>query len=125
MSERIALVLRSDYFTSVINKDIAFFDTRRTGDLRKYSCNYLCSLKAECRRRDRPRMPLIKLFNFNSRRHRNRFVHRIDVQPIPRSDRCFDRLHDPPWLVHVLLWRKNETNSKRHLQQQGNNVNCG
>jgi ABC-type bacteriocin/lantibiotic exporter with double-glycine peptidase domain len=41
MSERIALVLRSDYFTSVLNKDIAFFDTRRTGDLRKYHYNYL------------------------------------------------------------------------------------
>ena len=38
LSERIAYVMRHDYFESVVNKDIAFFDTRRTGDLRKYSC---------------------------------------------------------------------------------------
>lgn len=33
MSERIARNLRHDFFESTINKDIAFFDERRTGDL--------------------------------------------------------------------------------------------
>ena len=37
MSEIIARKLRFDFFDSVINKDVAFFDERRTGDLRKYS----------------------------------------------------------------------------------------
>lgn len=33
MSERIAKKLRMDYFDNVLNKDIAFFDEQRTGDL--------------------------------------------------------------------------------------------
>ena len=33
MSERIALNLRNDYYVSIINKDIAFFDERKSGDL--------------------------------------------------------------------------------------------
>jgi len=33
MSERIAFNLRSDYFESILNKDIAFFDERKSGDL--------------------------------------------------------------------------------------------
>lgn len=35
MSNRIARNLRRDFYSSVINKDIAFFDERKTGDLRK------------------------------------------------------------------------------------------
>ena len=35
MSERIARNLRSDFYESIINKDIAFYDERRTGDLSK------------------------------------------------------------------------------------------
>jgi ATP-binding cassette subfamily B protein len=35
MSERISKNLRHDFFESMINKDVAFFDERRTGDLRK------------------------------------------------------------------------------------------
>jgi ABC-type bacteriocin/lantibiotic exporter with double-glycine peptidase domain len=37
ISERIARSLRTDVFDSIINKDIAFFDERKTGDLSKYS----------------------------------------------------------------------------------------
>lgn len=37
MSERISRNLRLDFFESTINKDIAFFDERRTGDLCKHS----------------------------------------------------------------------------------------
>jgi len=33
MSERIAQNLRNDYYVSLINKDIAFFDERKSGDL--------------------------------------------------------------------------------------------
>ena len=33
MSERIARNMRNDLFESVINKDVSFFDERRTGDL--------------------------------------------------------------------------------------------
>ena len=33
MSERIAKNLRKDFYDSITNKDIAFFDERRTGDL--------------------------------------------------------------------------------------------
>jgi len=33
LSERIAKNLKSDYYKEIINKDIAFFDERRTGDL--------------------------------------------------------------------------------------------
>ena len=33
MSERLALRMRADYFENIINKDIGFFDERRTGDL--------------------------------------------------------------------------------------------
>ena len=33
LSERIARNLRRDFYASIINKDIAFFDERRTGDL--------------------------------------------------------------------------------------------
>jgi len=35
MSERIAKNLRGDFYESIINKDIAFYDERRTGDLSK------------------------------------------------------------------------------------------
>ena len=35
MSEQISKNLRHDFYDNVINKDIAFFDDRRTGDLRK------------------------------------------------------------------------------------------
>ena len=35
MSERIARNLRSDFYESIINKDIAFYDERLTGDLSK------------------------------------------------------------------------------------------
>ena len=38
MSERISKNLRHDYFDAVMNKDISFFDERRTGDLRKSLC---------------------------------------------------------------------------------------
>ena len=33
MSERIARKLRNDYYVSMMNKDIAFFDERKSGDL--------------------------------------------------------------------------------------------
>ena len=33
LSERIARNLRKDFYSAVINKDIGFFDERRTGDL--------------------------------------------------------------------------------------------
>ena len=36
ISERISRNLRHDFFESIINKDVAFFDERRTGDLRKF-----------------------------------------------------------------------------------------
>ena len=35
LSERIARNLRKDFYESIINKDIAFFDANRTGDLGK------------------------------------------------------------------------------------------
>ena len=35
LSERIARKLRKDFYDSLINKDIAFFDSKRTGDLSK------------------------------------------------------------------------------------------
>ena len=35
LSERIARNLRRDFYESILNKDIAFFDERRTGDLGK------------------------------------------------------------------------------------------
>ena len=35
LSERIARKLRKDFYESLINKDIAFYDARRTGDLSK------------------------------------------------------------------------------------------
>jgi ABC-type bacteriocin/lantibiotic exporter with double-glycine peptidase domain len=35
MSERIAKSIRKDFYESTINKDVAFFDERRTGDLSK------------------------------------------------------------------------------------------
>ena len=35
MSERISRNLRHDFYESVINKDVSFFDESRTGDLRK------------------------------------------------------------------------------------------
>ena len=37
MSERIAMKLRKDFYESMVHKDIAFYDERRTGDLCKYS----------------------------------------------------------------------------------------
>ena len=33
LSERIACNLRKDFYESIINKDIAFFDEKRTGEL--------------------------------------------------------------------------------------------
>ena len=36
LSERIARNLRRDFYESIMNKDIEFFDARRTGDLGKY-----------------------------------------------------------------------------------------
>lgn len=41
ISERISRNLRHDFFESIINKDVAFFDERRTGDLRKLTINFL------------------------------------------------------------------------------------
>lgn len=41
MSERISRNLRLDFFESVINKDVAFFDEKRTGDLSKYIKIYI------------------------------------------------------------------------------------
>ena len=35
MSERIARNLREDFYNSIVNKDVAFFDERKSGDLRK------------------------------------------------------------------------------------------
>ena len=35
MSERIAKALRLDLYSSLINKDVEFFDSRKTGDLCK------------------------------------------------------------------------------------------
>ena len=35
MSERISRNLRHDFYESVINKDVSFFDESGTGDLRK------------------------------------------------------------------------------------------
>lgn len=36
LSETIAKNLKRDYYESIVNKDVAFFDTKRTGDLSKY-----------------------------------------------------------------------------------------
>jgi ATP-binding cassette subfamily B protein len=33
MSERIARNLRQDFYNSIVNKDVAFFDERKSGDL--------------------------------------------------------------------------------------------
>ena len=33
LSEKIAKNLKKDYYESIVNKDIAFFDARRTGEL--------------------------------------------------------------------------------------------
>lgn len=35
MSERIARSLRGDLYTSLIKKDVEFFDSKKTGELRK------------------------------------------------------------------------------------------
>jgi len=35
ISERIAKNLRKDLYQSLVNKDVEFFDGRKTGDLRK------------------------------------------------------------------------------------------
>jgi ABC-type bacteriocin/lantibiotic exporter with double-glycine peptidase domain len=37
MSERIAQALRKDFYESVLNKDVEFFELNRTGDLCKFS----------------------------------------------------------------------------------------
>ena len=37
LSEKIAKNLKRDYYESIVNKDIAFFDQRRTGELGKYN----------------------------------------------------------------------------------------
>ena len=44
LSEKIAKNLKRDYYESIVNKDIAFFDTRRTGDLSK--CPFLALLSS-------------------------------------------------------------------------------
>jgi len=36
MSEKIAKNIRKDFYESMINKDVAFYDERRTGDLSKF-----------------------------------------------------------------------------------------
>lgn len=36
LSERIARNLRKDFFTSVLAKDIEFYDERRTGEISKF-----------------------------------------------------------------------------------------
>jgi ATP-binding cassette subfamily B protein len=36
MSEKIAKNIRKDFYESTINKDVAFYDERRTGDLSKF-----------------------------------------------------------------------------------------
>jgi hypothetical protein len=41
MSEKIALNLRGDLYTSLINKDVEFFDSKKTGDLCKFSKYFL------------------------------------------------------------------------------------
>jgi hypothetical protein len=35
MSERVAKSLRGDLYASILNKDVEFFDSRKTGDLCK------------------------------------------------------------------------------------------
>lgn len=35
LSERIAMKVKKDYYEAIINKDVTFFDTKRTGDLCK------------------------------------------------------------------------------------------
>ncbi len=44
MSERIAKSLRGDLYASILNKDIEFFDSRKTGDLRKLNNLFLLML---------------------------------------------------------------------------------
>lgn len=39
LSERIARNLRRDFMTSILQKDIEFFDVRRTGDIGKFLAN--------------------------------------------------------------------------------------
>jgi ABC-type bacteriocin/lantibiotic exporter with double-glycine peptidase domain len=39
MSERIAKNLRRDFYDSVLNKDVEFFEHNRTGDLCKFGFN--------------------------------------------------------------------------------------
>lgn len=36
ISERIAKDLRNDLYISLVNKDVEFFDNRKTGDLRNF-----------------------------------------------------------------------------------------
>jgi len=37
LSEQVALDLRYDFYKSIINKDIPFFDNSRSGDLSKWT----------------------------------------------------------------------------------------
>lgn len=46
ISERIAKNLRGDLYESLINKDVEFFDSKKTGDLCKFALShYLFHLK--------------------------------------------------------------------------------
>ena len=52
MSEQISNNIRTEFFSSVINPDVAFFDERRTGDL---GYNLIYSIAAELRLLDHSR----------------------------------------------------------------------
>jgi len=40
-TEKIGQALRQDVFDEIVHKDVAFFDSRKTGDLSKYSLQFL------------------------------------------------------------------------------------
>ena len=126
MSERISRNLRFDFYENVINKDIAFFDERRTGDLRKF----------------------MKSFHIISFTYQLWYPGNLGLFEYERlnvcSRNCFHLSHtcntvlDFPciswfdiWCYHTntcfcsYLWLKNTQVLKRHSRRKGSDVKCG
>ncbi len=124
ISERIARNLRYDLYHSLINKDVEFFDSRKTGDLCKYnSLNNSNSKSAFFRYRSHTKWVVNKCCNVYSSCHICSGLFHFSFHYFLGIDSNNNRVNFTSSNILYLLRKLNEKSLKNCLRQESSNIN--
>jgi hypothetical protein len=126
MSERIARNLRKDFYESIINKDVAFYDERRTGDLSKLKHSKLFlfvyfSQSIELRHPSDSRCHEHECINDGSKRDFHPSRHDFPFNIVMVADYGNFWSNHPNFVVCCYVWTENARNFKISIRREGCN----